>query len=186
MSVMEHKNTVNKISRFLLNGISRCKSYKVSEFADIIGGSTPSTKNDDYWDGDIPWITPKDLSQYNFRYITNGSRYISEAGLSSIGNKMIPTNSILLTTRAPVGYLAIAAIRYALTRVRSLLVGPDPLYIYYLLKANLDYLKSNATSTFQKYSSVLKSLEFRILLLKPGKRNSPHLGTDDKMNLTAG
>lgn len=186
---MGHINFTDKSIKSWISRESKSRLYKVSEFADIIGGSTPSTKNENYWDGEKPWITPKDLSQHDFRYIEKGSRNISEAGLSSIGNKLIPTNSVLLTTRAPVGYLAIASNPVCTNQgFRSLVIkdGFDPLFIYYLLLANIDYLKSNANgSTFQELSgSVLKNLEFRIPSLETQKEIAHILGTlDDKIEL---
>jgi len=137
----------------------------IGEISEIIGGGTPSTKDEANFGGDIPWITPRDLSGYTARYISKGERNITEKGLAESSARMLPANSIILSTRAPVGYLAIA--RNSLTTnqgFRSLVVkdGFDPVFVYYLLRSNVEYLKSHASgSTFGELNgSTLKSLRF--------------------------
>jgi len=139
----------------------------IGEVADVIGGGTPSTKNQEFWDGDIPWITPKDLSSLNFRYIKRGERNITKKGLDNSSAKLLPEGTVLLTTRAPVGYLAIAAKELATNQgFRSLIPKNKILseFLFYLLKKNVEILKSNAGgSTFGELSgSRLKELEFPI------------------------
>lgn len=137
----------------------------IGQVAEIVGGSTPSTKNPDNFGGDIPWITPKDLSNHQFRYIESGSRNITERGLSSSSAKLIPANSVLLSTRAPVGYVAIARNPLSTNQgFRSLILkdGFDPEFVYYLLQHNVEYLRSHASgTTFAELSgTTLKSLRF--------------------------
>lgn len=84
------------------------KYYRVDEFAEIVGGGTPKTDINLYWNGSIPWLTPKDLSGYTNRFISNGERYISAEGLKNSSAKLVPSGTVLLTSRAPVGYVAIA------------------------------------------------------------------------------
>ena len=79
----------------------------INECADVIGGGTPSTKNPNYWDGNIPWISPKDLSNNKDKYISNGERFITQVGLEKSSAKLLPVNSLLFSSRAPIGYLAI-------------------------------------------------------------------------------
>src|SRR5687768_14608623 len=85
------------------------KEYSVADFAEVIGGGTPSTSDEDNFGGNIPWITPKDLSDFSFRYITHGERNITEQGLNNSNATLLPTGTVLLSSRAPVGYLAIAS-----------------------------------------------------------------------------
>lgn len=85
------------------------KSYKIDEIGKVVAGGTPSTKISSYWDGNISWITPKDLSNFSVKYITHGERNISEKGLNNSSAKLIPKNSVLLSSRAPIGYIAIAS-----------------------------------------------------------------------------
>ena len=56
----------------------KCTPFRVEEFADVYSGGTPSTNNNNFWNGEIPWITPKDLAGYKARYIESGERNISE------------------------------------------------------------------------------------------------------------
>ncbi|MGL5509926.1 MAG: restriction endonuclease subunit S, partial [Microcoleaceae cyanobacterium] len=81
-----------------------------NEIAEIIGGSTPNTKDlDNFTDLGIPWITPSDLSGYQDVYISKGARDITEKGLKNCSAKLLPKNSVLFTSRAPIGYCVIAA-----------------------------------------------------------------------------
>ena len=139
--------------------------YKLSEIAEIVAGGTPSTKNSAYWNGKIPWITPKDLSTYKKRYISQGERNITEQGLNNSSAVMLPKNSILFTSRAPIGYIAISENEVCTNQGFKSLVCDDSkcyfLYLYYWLLNNIDYIKSRANgSTFQEISgSVMKKIE---------------------------
>lgn len=84
------------------------KETTLGEVCKIASGSTPSTKVNDYWDGNISWITPKDLSGYNSVFIEKGSRNITEKGLKNSSAHLVPKNTILFSSRAPIGYVAIA------------------------------------------------------------------------------
>jgi len=74
----------------------------------IIGGSTPKSDNESFWDGDILWATPSDLSKRESVYISDTQRKITADGLASCGATLVPAASIVLSTRAPIGSLAIA------------------------------------------------------------------------------
>jgi len=139
--------------------------YEISDVAEVIGGGTPSTKVPEYWGGDISWITPKDLANYEFRYIKKGVRNITKKGLDHSSARILPKNTVLLTTRAPVGYLAIADNEVTTNQgFRSLVPkrGTISEFLFYLLKDNIAVLKANTTgTTFGELSgSVLKSLKF--------------------------
>lgn len=139
--------------------------YEISDVAEVIGGGTPSTKVPEYWGGDISWITPKDLANFEFRYIKKGVRNITKKGLDDSSAKILPKNTVLLTTRAPVGYLAIADNEITTNQgFRSLVPKrrTKSEFLFYLLKNNIAVLKANATgTTFGELSgSVLKSLKF--------------------------
>jgi len=77
------------------------ETKKLGELADIIGGGTPSTKKPEYWDGNISWITPKDLSNFPYRYIYKGGKNITELGLKKSSAKLLPKGTVLLSSRAP-------------------------------------------------------------------------------------
>ena len=81
---------------------------KISDLGQVVGGATPSTKIDEYYNGDISWITPKDLSDFKGRYIARGERNITKAGMDSCSTQLLPKNTVLFSSRAPIGYVAIA------------------------------------------------------------------------------
>ncbi len=165
------------------------KKLKIEDCAEVIGGGTPSTKKKEYWDGDISWITPKDLSNYNNRYISKGSRNISEKGLKYSSARLLPKNSVLLTTRAPIGYLAISKKELATNQgFKSLIMknGNFPEFFYYLLKNNISKLLQYASgTTFMELNATnLKSIEFYIPEVKEQKRIASILSSlDDKIEL---
>jgi type I restriction enzyme S subunit len=137
----------------------------IGDIATVVGGGTPSTEDENNFHGEIPWITPKDLSGYPYRYISRGERNISEKGMASSNARLLPKGAILLTTRAPVGYVAIASNPVTTNQgFRSLVLrdGFDPEFVYYLLKSNTEYLQAYASgTTFGELSgTTLKSLKF--------------------------
>lgn len=140
---------------------------KISDVAEVIGGGTPSSKVDEYFNGDVPWITPKDLSNHSDMYISKGDRSITEFGLSKSSAKLLPKNTVLLTSRAPIGYVAIAEREVSTNQgFKSLILkeGNDPIFFYYLLKFNVPLLEARASgSTFKEISGqVLKDTELRL------------------------
>ena len=157
--------------------------------ADVVGGGTPSTKVPEYWNGNIPWLTPRDISNFPGRYISKGERNISELGLSKSSAKLLPKGSILLTTRAPVGYLAIAESKVSTNQgFRSLVPSEEVngLFLFYLLKRNIEYLKSQSEgTTFEELSgSTLKSLSFLFPPLSEQEAIAEILSSlDDKIEL---
>lgn len=165
------------------------RKYKIGDVAEIVGGGTPSTKEEDNFGGTISWLTPKDLSGYHYRYISHGERNITEKGLSNSSAKLLPAKSVLLTTRAPVGYVAIAKNPVTTNQgFRSLVLrsGFDPEFLYYLLKTNTQYLQNHASgTTFGELSgSTLKSLNFLFPPLPEQKAIASILGAlDDKIEL---
>ncbi len=81
----------------------------MGESADIVGGGTPRSDNAAYFGGAIPWITPADLSGYTDKFIAAGARSITQAGLDNSGARVMPAGSVLFSSRAPIGYVAIAS-----------------------------------------------------------------------------
>ena len=124
---------------------------KIKEVGEIAGGTTPSTKKKEYWDGRIPWLTPKDLRDYGYVYISRGERNITEKAVKECSLKIFPEGTVLLTTRAPIGYVAIAKNQITTNQGFRNIV-PHKIkseYLYYYLKNVTDYLKSLAGgSTF--------------------------------------
>jgi type I restriction enzyme S subunit len=136
-------------------------------FKGFEGGTTPSTKNADFWNGDIHWTTPKDLSINSPLFLMDTLRMISNAGLEKISSGLLPKGTLLLSSRAPVGYLAIAEIPLAINQGYIAIIdnnGFSSLFIYLWLKTNMDYVKSHSNgSTFQEISKTsFKALEIVI------------------------
>lgn len=95
------------------------EGWKVSTIGDevrVVGGSTPSTKDPDFWDGGINWTTPKDLSTLAAPVLLETSRTITKAGLAKISSGLLPVGALLLSSRAPIGYLAIAEVQVAINQ----------------------------------------------------------------------
>lgn len=82
--------------------------FKISEIGTIISGATPKTSDDSNFGGAIPWLTPADLSGYKDKYISCGARNITQKGYDSCSTQLMPAGSVLLSSRAPIGYVAIA------------------------------------------------------------------------------
>ena len=165
------------------------RTVALGDIADVVGGGTPSTKEPDNFDGDIPWLTPRDLSGAHDRYIERGERSLSLRGLDSSSAKLLPTGSVLLSTRAPIGYVALAKNQIATNQgFRSLLVrdGALPEYLYYWLKLNTEELERHASgSTFREISgSSLKEIRLRLPPLDEQRAIARVLGAlDDKIEL---
>ena len=166
------------------------KTYKLEEVAEIVGGGTPSTSNSNYWGGDVSWLTPRDLSTSEDRFVSHGERNITKLGLMNSSAKLLPTGTILLTTRAPIGYLAIASNPICTNQgFKSLIPNSqlaDGLFLYYLLRNNVEYLKSvGVGTTFAEISgSVLKQIEFDFPELPVQRQIAEILSAlDDKIEL---
>ncbi len=127
------------------------KECTLSELGAIVGGATPSTKDEsNYENGDIPWITPKDLSTFTGRYIFNGERNITQKGLNSCSAQMLPKNTVLFSSRAPIGYVAIAGCPVCTNQGFKSIVPndkTDSLFLYYLLKYNKEKIENMGSGT---------------------------------------
>lgn len=143
------------------------KTVKLSELGTIVGGATPATSHDEYYNGDIPWLTPKDLASYAGRYISRGERNISRAGLESCSAKMLPKNSILFSSRAPIGYIAIAQNDLCTNQGFKSIIPNDKvnhLFLYYLLKCNKEKIESLGSGTTFKEVSAATMREVEVCL----------------------
>lgn len=166
---MERESSApNRADQPVTAKIMKTLRLRVSEFADVFAGGTPSTSNPNYWDGDVAWVTPKDLSAHAGVYIGQGDRCITEQGLRRSSACLLATDTVILSTRAPVGYVAIAKSPLATNQGCKNLQCKDgvahPLYVYYLLKNSTSILESHATgSTYKELSaSRLKNITFSL------------------------
>lgn len=135
------------------------EEWKWGTLDDIIvakGGSTPSTKESAFWDGDISWTSPKDLSNLRFPVLLETEKKISEKGLKQISSGLLPKGTLLLSSRAPIGYLAITQIPVAINQgyiAIDAINGFSNLYILFWLKANMEKVVERANgSTFLEIS----------------------------------
>ena len=165
------------------------KTVVIGEIAEVIGGGTPSSKVDEYWGGNIPWLTPKDLSGYAFRRVKNGKRNITNSGLANSSARLLPRNTVLVTSRAPIGYVALADNEIATNQgFKSLILkdGYDPYFFYYLIKHNVPELESvSSGTTFKEISGkAFKQIKFKVPPLPEQKAIAHIIGSlDDKIEL---
>ncbi len=137
--------------------MSEWKKHKIKDIAEIISGSTPSTSIPEFWDGEVPWITPKDLSTHKYRHISRGERNISTLGVQKTGLKPLPINTVLITSRAPIGYIALSSAPVTTNQgFKNLIINKEhnPSFFYYLAKTLKTVFENNAgVTTFREISS---------------------------------
>lgn len=148
------------------------KVGKLSEIGTIVGGSTPSkAKKEYYTNNGIAWITPKDLSNDKSKFISHGETDITELGFENSSAIKMPKGTILYSSRAPIGYIAIAKNEVTTNQgFKSVIPNPNVgnAYIYYFLKSNFELIDTMASgSTFKEISGT-------------AMKNVPVLIPDDK------
>jgi len=159
---------------------------KLKDVTTIISGGTPSTKKAEYWNGSISWITPKDLSGYNKMYISKGERNITDSGLKNSSAYLIPKGSVLFSSRAPIGYVAIANNELCTNQgFKNFICDEskiDNIYLYYWLKNNVKTIEEFASgSTFKEISaSKISNIEIELPSLTLQKKISSILLSLDK------
>ncbi len=122
-----------------------------------MAGGTPSTKKNEYWGMDVCWITPLDLSGYKEKYISKGRKSLTKLGLEKSSARLIPKGSILFSSRAPIGYVAIAANELATNQgfknlIPSPIIESDFLYYYFKSIKKMAYELASGT-TFKELSA---------------------------------
>ena len=120
---------------------------EIGKTLSLVGGSTPSTANSDYWDGDYTWTTPKDLSNQEGLITVGSARKITEKGLAKITSGLLEKGSVLMSSRAPIGYLAIADVPTAVNQ--GFIAFPPtkdfhPMYVLNWLRINMFEIKNRA------------------------------------------
>jgi len=127
----------------------------LGEIVEVKGGTTPSTKEERFWDGAYNWATPKDLSNLNSPILLNTERKITEEGVRQISSGILPPGTLLLSSRAPIGYLAITDIPVAINQgfIAINAKQTSNIFILFWLKANMETVISRANgSTFLEIS----------------------------------
>ncbi len=132
------------------------RETNVGSVFDVVGGSTPRTTEKAYWDGSIPWITPEDLAGHSGKLIAAGRRQITQAGYDSCSTHMLPEGSVLFSSRAPIGHVAIAANELCTNQgFKSLVPRKDilPEFTYwYLTHATVQIRNMGSGTTFAEIS----------------------------------
>lgn len=128
----------------------------------IVSGATPSTAVAKYWGGDIPWVTPKDLSNLGSATICNTPRKLTQAGLAASSASLLPAGSVLFSSRAPIGHVAINSVPMATNQgFKSFVPQPDRLhapYLYWWLRTNKEFLQGLGNgATFKEVSKAVVS-----------------------------
>ena len=166
------------------------KECTLSDLGTIVGGATPSTKDSsNYENGSIAWITPKDLSTHTERFISHGERNITEKGLKSCSAQLMPPNSILFTSRAPIGYIAIAKNEVCTNQgFKSIVPNKDTdfMFLYYLLRYNKDNIENlGSGTTFKEVSgSTMRNVPVKLPPLPTQQKIAAILSSlDDKIEL---
>ena len=141
---------------------------KLGKITSIIGGGTPSSKINEYYDnGDIAWITPSDLSNYNNMYISKGKKMITKLGLMKSSAKLLPKGTVCLSSRAPIGYVVIAKNELSTNQgFKSFLPSKvfKSEYLYWYLKSIKHILEAKASGTTFLELSAKKAGEVEIPL----------------------
>ena len=134
--------------------------YRLGEICEIVSGSTPKTNVPEYWDGDVKWITPAEISEESY-IIEDTARHITDLGVQKTGLTSFPEGTVILSSRAPIGKVAIAGCEmYCNQGFKNLICSEiiDNRYLYWFLKGNTEYLNSlGRGATFKEISKKIVS-----------------------------
>jgi len=123
----------------------------IGESVETVGGATPSTKEESFWlNGDIHWTTPKDLSNLTDNILIDTNKKITAQGLKKISSGLLPVNTVLMSSRAPVGYLALTKIPVAINQGYIAIKPFGKLSCYYMIQwcySNMEEIKGRAIGT---------------------------------------
>lgn len=174
--------------------LSKCKFYfeedstdreevKLGELAEISGGSTPLTTKPEFWDGNIPWLTPSDITNIEEIYFGNSGRYITEKGLESISNRIYPQGSILYCSRASIGEAIINTVPMCTNQGFTNFIPNERvnnLYLYFYLKQLKHLFLRHATGT--TFLEVSKQ-SFRSIKIKIHNIDKQHEISEELLSL---
>ena len=159
----------------------------VGEVCEVVSGATPRTGKPEFWDGNVPWVTPKDLSELGQKHLSDTPRKITKAGLKSCSARMLPAQSVLFSSRAPIGLVAINTIPVCTNQgFKSLvprfdLVSPD--FLFWWLKAQEKHVQSKGRgATFKEVSKkIVEDLQIPLPPLPEQKRLAGILDAADAL-----
>lgn len=140
--------------------------YKLGEICEIVSGSTPKTAVADYWDGDLKWITPAELNDNSY-IVMDSVRKLTELGVKDSGLSPFPEGTVILSSRAPIGKVAIAGCEMYCNQGFKNLICSEKInnrYLYWFLKGNTEFLNSlGRGATFKEISKqIVASIEINV------------------------
>lgn len=147
----------------------------VGELGDVVSGGTPSTKVSEYWGGNVIWFAPSDLTGYKQKFITRGAKTLTQQGLAKSSAKLMPPGSVMFSSRAPIGYVAIIKEPSATNQGFKSIVPYGELfneYIYHYFQATKHIAEERATgTTFKELSgSAFKALPIPVAPVNEQRR----------------
>jgi len=137
----------------------------LGEISEIVNGGTPDTKQAEYWGNDHLWITPKDMGQLKSIYVDDTERKITTEGLNNSSAKLLPVNSVILSSRAPIGHLAINTKPISTNQGCKGIIPSEELnslYLYYFLRNSVEHLNELGSGTTFKELSGTKLAQVEI------------------------
>jgi len=154
---LEHQAQALYQELFVTNASPDWKNGTISDLGTVVGGSTPSKAKPEYYtDRGIAWITPKDLSVNKSKFVARGENDITELGLKNSSASIMPEGTVLFSSRAPIGYIAVASGEVTTNQGFKSVVPKSEIgtpFIYYFLKSNLPIIEGMASgSTFKEVS----------------------------------
>jgi len=162
-------------------------TVRLEDCAEFVSGATPSTSESAYWDGDVCWATPKDLSELEGAYISDTPRKITRSGLQSCAATVLPPDSVLFSSRAPIGHVAINTVPMATNQgFKSFVPNRERVhakFLYHWLRRNRPYLESLGNgATFKEVSkAVVARIEIQLPPLPEQQRIAAILDTVDAL-----
>ncbi len=147
----------NKLTNSELGLIPEGWEYvPIGDLVKVVGGGTPSTKKPEFWEnGEHPFCTPKDMSRLNSPVLLDTGRHITQAGVAKISSGQLPVGTVLLSSRAPIGYLALAETPVSVNQgIIAMCTGDIPnVYVLLWTEENMEVIKARASgSTFAEIS----------------------------------
>lgn len=161
---------------------------KLGDVCTVISGSTPKTSVEEYWNGDVKWITPAELDSDSY-YVYDTVKHISELGRTKTGLSYMPEGTVILSSRAPIGKTAIAGCEMCCNQGFKNLICSDRIYnryLYYFLKGKTEFLNSlGRGATFKEISkSIVENIEIPLPPLDEQREISEKFArVDEQLNL---
>ncbi len=163
--------------------------FQLSELGEIVSGSTPKTGVTEFWNGDIPWVTPADLTSHDGIWFQGKPKGITQAGYDSCSTRMLPRGSILFSSRAPIGHCAVAPYPLCTNQgFKSLVTNDrlDPIYGYFALRfVTPSIIARGRGATFAEVSTeIMESIQIPVPSLPQQQQIARQLEEADRLRRT--